>query len=512
MKQLEFIITVNDPMIWNTLWDELTTDGLGDNFIPTRQVNVLNERPFNEFSAHFSLTPDEAELIRQDPRVVSVELKADLQDDVKKGMLGSRYGMYDKSNITTNDMKNWGLVRSTNDANPFTGTYVRGDYNYSLDGKGVDIIVIDSGVEPDHPEFAVNPDGTGGTRVVDFDWSSLGVSGVYSADYYGGYLGDSDGHGSNCASIAAGNTCGWAAGAAIYSIRIFGGGDIKRTGVYLDAIDSDFAFDLVKAFHLKKLAEGNTRPTICTNSWGYSASYSGMQYTVYRGTQYSGSTRNVNYGQVNSSHPYSINYVNASVDSAAAAGVIMVGAAGNSRHKIDVPGGIDYDNYYRYYSPYWGTENVFYHRGMSPTNASSMICVGAVDNAVTEQKAYFSETGPRVDVYAPGVMIMGAYDNYLYVTPAVPDPRNSGFYLNKISGTSQATPQVTGLLACVLQSRPDTTTAEAKEFLHKESLKDRLVVTGADTWTNYTSLQDGENKILHTPFTNPVRGKFGSKE
>ena len=511
MEQFEFIITVNDPMVWDELWEELTIDGLGNNFIPSRDIKVLNDRPFNEYCAHFSLTVDEANSIKQDIRVSSIELKASLQDDVYKEFLGKRYGMYDKSQITTNDMKNWGLIRATNDTNPFTGTYIRGDYQFSLDGTGVDIIVIDSGIEPDHPEFAVNPDGTGGTRVVDFDWSSLGVSGVYDSEYYGGYLGDSDGHGSHCASIAAGNTCGWASGAAIYSIRIFAGYDIKRN-VYLSAIDSDYAFDLVKAFHLRKLAEGNIRPTICTNSWGYAATYSGMQYTVYRGTQYSGGTYNVEYGQVNSRHPYSINYINAGVNSAAAAGVIMVGAAGNYRHKIDVLGGIDYDNYYRYYSTYWGTEDVYYHRGSTPTNASSMICVGAVDSSNVEQKAYFSETGPRVDVYAPGVMIMGAYDNSSYITSAVPDPRNSGFYLNKISGTSQATPQVTGLLACVLQARPEMTAAEAKEFLHKESLKDRLVVTGAETWTNNTSLQGGENKILYTPFTKPVRGNIGSKE
>ena len=38
------------------------------------------------------------------------------------------------------------------------------------------------------------------------------------------WVGDSDGHGTNCASIAAGNTCGWAPGAAIYSLRCVGTG------------------------------------------------------------------------------------------------------------------------------------------------------------------------------------------------------------------------------------------------------------------------------------------------
>ena len=503
---MEYIVTVADPKVWDELWDELTVDGLGDNFIPDRAVGVINERPFNDYSAHFDLTDAEAEELRQDTRIVAVELQADQQDDVSKGFVGVRPALYDKSNSTSANMKNWGLLRCTKSSNPFNASSsINGEFSYNLNGAGVDIVVIDSGVEPDHPEFAVNPDGTGGSRVVDFDWSSLGVSGVYDSDFYGGYLGDSDGHGSNCASIAAGNTCGWAMGAAIYSIRIFAGNSISEAK-YLDEINSDLVFDLVRAFHLKKLAEGNTRPTICTNSWGYSSSYSGMSYTVYRGVQYTATFRNKAYGQVNSSHPYTLAYINAAVDNASAAGVIMVGAAGNSSHKIDVPGGLDYDNYYRYYS----YENVYYHRGMSPTSAPSMITVGAVDNSGVEQKAYFSEAGPKVSVYAPGTMIMGAYANKPYRTSAVADPRKPGFYLNKISGTSQAAPQVTGVLACVLQARPTMSPSEAKQFILNEGARNVLYEGSAFTYTDTAATQGGINNLLRMPFTNSKRGGITS--
>ena len=510
MNHKEYIITVSDPKVWNEVWDIFTQDGLGDNFIPQREVEVINERPFNDFSAHFNLTDAEAAELKKDPRFQSVELKADLQDDVKKGWDGVRPAIYDKSGTTTSSMKNWGLVRCTNNDNPFSSGYsVNSTYNYNLDGTGVDVVVIDSGVEPGHPEFAVNADGTGGSRVVDFDWSSLGVPGTPTGASIGGYLGDSDGHGSNCASIAAGNTCGWASGAAIYSIRIFSGNSI-RTGSYLGEINSDIAFDLVRAFHLAKIAAGNTRPTICTNSWGYRSSYSGMQYTVWRGTQYNNTTLSSTYGQVNFYHPYVVNYLDVSVDNASAAGVIMVGAAGNYYHKIDVENGIDYNNYYRY--SYYGSynEDVYYHRGSSPTRASSMICVGAVDNTIAEQKTTFSETGPRVDVYSPGAMIMGAYANKAYQTAAVADPRASGFYLNKITGTSQATPNVTGMLACILQARPNMTPAEAKQFVIDHSLKDVLEISGSETYANRRSLQGGNNRLLKTPFTSSVRGGINS--
>lgn len=511
----EYIITVKDPESWNTgLWDELTVDGLGDNFIPSRSVEVLNDRPFNDFCAHFNLTDEEAVQIRSDDRIASVELQADLQEGVEKEHFGTRTAHYNRNPAsTTQNMKNWGLLRCINRVDPYgTNVDINGDFTYNLDGTGVDIVIIDSGVEKDHPEFAVNADGTGGSRVVDFDWSTLGVTGVPTSASIGGYMGDSDGHGSNCASIAAGNTCGWAPGAAIYSIRIFSGYNIK-TGAYLGAISSDLCFDLVRAFHLRKIATGNTRPTICTNSWGYrSTGYSAMTYTVYRGTQYNITTRNPAYGQVNYQHPYILNYLNTSVDNCSASGVICVGAAGNYLHKIDVPGGPDYNNYYRY----GGYEDVYYHRGSSPTCAPSMINVGAVDSIQTsppiERKAYFSETGPRVDVYAPGVMIMGAYANKSYQTAAVQDPRNSNYYLNKISGTSQATPQVTGLLATVLQARPTMTPAQAKAFLVEYSTKDVLNQnpSGGTGYSNQFYLQGGNNRYLYQPFNSSLRGSITS--
>lgn len=506
---MEYIVTVADPKTWDEIWDTMTTGGLSDNYIPDRALPVLNERPFNDYSAHFDLTEEEAQLLRQDSRIAAVELQADQQPGIEKRFRGQRFGNYDRNIYsTTSTMKNWGLMRCTKEQDPFgTQAAIQTTYDYNLDGTGVDIVVVDTGIEPGHPEFAVNADGTGGSRVVDFNWASLGVPGTPSSASIGGYLGDSDGHGSNCASIAAGNTCGWAPGAAIYSIRIFGGNRLG-SNAYLGTISSDIAFDLVRAFHLKKIAEGNTRPTVCTNSWGYYAYYSGMQSTTYRGQTYSTSYYNNTYGQMTSVHGARITYVDAAVENCANAGVILVGAAGNYRHKIDVPGGEDYNNYW---TGSWG--NTYYHRGSSPAATPSMITVGATDSVFSdppsERKAYFSETGPRVDVYAPGTMIMGAYGNKAYVTNAVPDLRNSSYYLNKISGTSQATPQVAGYIACLLQLRPKMSTAEVKAFIAQSSNKNKLA-EGPKVWTNLYNLQDGANNYLRMPFTNPRRGGINS--
>jgi subtilisin family serine protease len=236
-----------------------------------------------------------------------------------------------------------------------------------------------------------------------------------------------------------------------------------------------------------------------------------MTKVFWRGTEYSLSSYyyGAAYGMVNYQHPYSQIYaLNDSADNCADAGVIMVGAAGNYYHKTDIPGGIDYDNYYKY-----GTygEHVYYHAGTSPTCAPSFVTVGAIDNntgVASERKVYFSETGPRVDIYAPGTSIMGAYANKPYNTSAVADSRDSSYYLNKISGTSQATPQVAGVIACYLQANPTMNTAEVKSMIRRNSTKGALH-EGAAGYTNLNHLQGGHNNVLYNPFVAQTRGRIG---
>jgi hypothetical protein len=530
----EYIVTVHDPKDWDQLWDQITIDGRSDTYVPARAIEVLNERPLNDYSAHFNLTHDEADLLAHDPRVLAVEQQADSQDHIEKTFGEYRTGgTYDRSGSAIDPaMRNWGLLRCISGTDPFIArnranppTSITTDLPYVLDGTGVDIIVMDSGVEPNHPEFAVNIDGSGGSRVVNFDWGSLGVPGVASAASIGGYLGDSDGHGSNCASIAAGNTCGWAPGAAIYSIRIFAGKDIT-TGATLGAINSDVAYDLIKKFHLMKIAAGNTRPTIVNNSWAYTSSYAGMQSTKWHGQNFMITAPSVKYGQLSNynSHGVQLAYVDTSVNNCAAAGVILVAAAGNNGHKIDVTNGPDYNNYYVKRDSTGKLINTYYHRGSSPGSAYTMISVGAFQhtagfNGLTEAKAPFSCSGPRVDIYAPGVMIMGAYGNKKYVLDAVPDSRNPNYYRNKETGTSQASPQVAGALACLLQLRPDTTYLVAKQFLYDycQTTLDELTAAYAKgtTYGNPYMLQGGVNRMLYQPFNGgsnaqvPARGYIG---
>jgi hypothetical protein len=151
-------------------------------------------------------------------------------------------------------------------------------------------------------------------------------------------------------------------------------------------------------------------------------------------------------------------------------GIIMTGAAGNGRWKHESPGGADWNNTFEMATRYPGSvaQPYYYMRGTSPTANDNTtvgthnlpaICVGAVDITSTEQKVTFSDCGAGVDIFAPGTSIISALTN------GVADPRNASFYIGKFSGTSMASPQVCGVLACALETYPTMNQTQAKAYI-----------------------------------------------
>jgi hypothetical protein len=157
-------------------------------------------------------------------------------------------------------------------------------------------------------------------------------------------------------------------------------------------------------------------------------------------------------------------------------GIIFVGAAGNGLWKHDLPGGLDWDNTFEMSNRYPASvaQPYYYMRGTSPTaNDTTMpnICVGAVDANSTDQKSYFSDCGPGVDIWAPGTNILSSYDS------GASDPRNTSYFFGKINGTSMASPQVCGVLACALEVYPDMTPTQAKAYIVGIAKANQLTVT-----------------------------------
>jgi subtilisin family serine protease len=371
----------------------------------------------------------------------------------------------------------------------------------------VDVVIQDSGLQVDHPEFQ---DGSGNTRVQQIDWGTYsGGAFVQDANHYR----DFDGHGTHVAGTATGKTYGWAKEARVYSQKLSG---LEGSGDSGTGISISYAFDTIKAWHSSK---AGARPTVVNMSWGYGTFYNTVTSLTYRGTTYSdGSTtgnasyRFSNYGLNSSSgSPYATYIANvriASVDTDIEemidAGIVVCIAAGNRGTKIDVFGGLDYNNYVTTNS---GIK--YYHRGSSPYSDRALM-VGSIDSTVydvnNDQKATYSETGPGVSIWAPGTNIMSACSN-TNAFGAQSYYLNASFKQVNISGTSMATPQVAGVAALALQLNPTYTPTQVKSSL-VENASDDIYTTGNTTdYSNTRSLLGSGIKMLYSSFVQaPIVG------
>ena len=125
-------------------------------------------------------------ILCQDSRVWDVELRSHIESDVGHYEGYDISGSFDRDNFTpsSNDL-NWGLYRHIIGDNALSGFWgsdgtrtvtVPGTNTITASGKNVDVLIVDSVINTtaiNHPEFAVNADGTGGTRVQHFNWFSL---------------------------------------------------------------------------------------------------------------------------------------------------------------------------------------------------------------------------------------------------------------------------------------------------------------------------------------------------
>jgi subtilisin family serine protease len=82
----------------------------------------------------------------------------------------------------------------------------------------------------------------------------------------------------------------------------------------------------------------------------------------------------------------------------------------------------------------------------------------------------------------------------------------NSYYVARISGTSMAAPQVTGVLALFLQLYPDATPDDCKKWLANFGSNSNIMfTTGLDNdYTTGKSLLGQSNKYLHSPFSQDV--------
>jgi subtilisin family serine protease len=155
MSEREYIVTLNVGVDYAAFNAEMIEEtGAGD--IPNRTVEVTNARLVSQRNTHYALTDEEAAILTQDSRVAGVEIPPDQRDDLEIGFDAVQTGDFTKTSSDSGVYLNWGMRRcatTTNDYN--TGNTVSGDYEYNLDGSGVDVVIHDSGLHVDHPEFMI---------------------------------------------------------------------------------------------------------------------------------------------------------------------------------------------------------------------------------------------------------------------------------------------------------------------------------------------------------------------
>lgn len=519
----EYTVTTESLERTDSLWDDLLRDGSNLTTIPIRTVEVANSRPNNPHNTSYWLTDKEADFLREDPRVVDVQNL----DSFKPIKLAFQTGNFDKTSTESGPKANWGLLRHSLTTNIYGNSLSDpgGTYDYVLDGTGVDVVIIDSGIQANHPEF-LNTDNSGASRVNPIDWFALsGISGSMPSGFYQ----DFDGHGTHVAATVAGRTFGWAKNAQIYSIKLEGLKSPSDTG---GGFDVATAFDVLIGWHNNKT---NGRPTVVINSWGYgiyhradSESFSfgldesDILYAInggaYRGVTWSGATLSTARGHTGALkapstylYPFRVSSVDFDIFAGAQAGILFCNAAGNEFMKIDVQGGVDYNNYI---NTDFGV--FYYHRGGTPgasiTASDSVFTVGAMDHQTTaqgeERKANFSNSGPGVTVYAAGSRIISA------ISQVNDDNSNTQYFLNNsfkqqlLSGTSMAAPQIAGISALVYQMHPDWEPRQVVNFVKSRALPALYTSGQSNDYTNQYSVHGGETKIAYVPMSSQRKYSF----
>lgn len=288
----EYIVTLHDFKDLEEFYNDMSVLGRNPGtYVPERSAECVDVRP-NSRNTHYILTFWEAEELRQDPRVKSVEIHPKYLG-VKPGTCATQTqtsSNWNKSTSTSNNMLNFALLRcteETNRSNWGTGGDANqtGTVTLTSTGKNVDVVIIDdNGIVWNHPEYARNADGTGGTRAIQYNWFQHDP--VVKGTPAGTYSYGTGAHSTHVAGTVAGSTQGWAREANIYNIYYLAGDNSNYNFPYV--------MDYVREFHRTKAINSETgfkNPTITNNSWGMSIfpsewSFSDITAVTYRGTRY----------------------------------------------------------------------------------------------------------------------------------------------------------------------------------------------------------------------------------
>ena len=291
VTQKRYVVTAHTKEGCERLYNEIeSADVIPEGTTISRSVMCDERRPSSRSTVYF-LTNKEAVSLKYHPDVKSVQpVPVDMGISVDSHET-TQTSNFSRSSTQNSNHKNWGLLRSVEGG-------VNGDWSgdntqtitLTETGRNVDCVIMDSdGQVPLHPEFAVNADGTGGSRVNLIDWYTLyngAVGGQVAGSYNYGLYPSGDYHAIHVMGTVGGNTQGWARNANLYQLFYYAG-DISNTNF-------PYVYEYVKEFHRTKAVNPDTgvkNPTVVNSSWGMSIfpsdwSFDDITAVTYRGTRY----------------------------------------------------------------------------------------------------------------------------------------------------------------------------------------------------------------------------------
>tara|TARA_B100000085_G_scaffold54311_1_gene47540 strand:+ start:419 stop:3340 length:2922 start_codon:yes stop_codon:yes gene_type:complete len=526
MEEIAYIVTLYREEDLPAFYTEMAEKGF--------RLHI--QRPLSR-NTHYWMTASQAEELRQDERVWDVVREDSIQ--IKKHYNlnydpESFSGTFWKSGGNSPTMYQWGHLHCSGDQvqrrkNVWSSGTVTDTATYLGDGKHVDVIIVDDPVSYDCEEW--NSPSTGDTRFVQYQWFNelnsvvLGLNDLDgqtqptgNVTYYANGS-NPEYHGNHVAGTVAGQHYGWAREANIYGLQVLG---TMPSGQTLSAF---LVYDYIRAFHRNKAVNpvtGLKNPTITNHSYGGIVGFGSLSDEIFNFNDLS----SVNYNGVvyNAGNPgpngwteagvrqdfgvefnvenypgYNSNII-ADVQAMIADGVVMVGAAGNDNLLMSRPADYNWNNTITI----TGFGTIPYQRGAWPNAADgNSICVGALDTNSDFRRTNFTQYGTCIDVFAPGRNILSAFNNQ-----GTLDGKYGGqnFY-GSLNGTSMASPQVAGVLACVATGKPRFTQFDALGYLQQNSIEgDMTFDTAGGHYADSTARKNSKNRYLHIKNPRPETG------
>ena len=476
-----YVVTLKDRDDLDGFYADMKSDG----------YKISLKRPISR-STHYYMTDLQAENLRGDSRVLAVEKRPEDLGMVKKpsayynNAVHVHNGDFRKSGTFIPMDRDWGKLHS---GAPTDGQRKKGSWGWDgnhttndnleifNDGRHVDVVICDNTVSFDCHEWHSLSSGV--SRFVQYEWYNELNAYVGSIDddsmtlptgNYPNYLDNATNtvnHGTHCAGTIAGRYYGWAPEANIYALQLLSG----HAGT--TPVPNLLEFDYLRAFHRYKAINpetGRRNATVTSHSWGFGYEYSGdwpngwsiedIGAITYRGTTYNsgnpgpsgwsleGIQADFGFGYEHTEIPSHYIAMAEDAKDAVEDGIIVIAAASNDNlmavPEIDPTTGAthqDWNNTVTLSS--LGNAVRHYNRGSAPSTGEGVICVGSISTYQDFRRSAFSNYGPLVDVWAPGSNIVSATNS----VGTADTKYGGGNWFQTKSGTSMATPQVSGMAA-----------------------------------------------------------------